>query len=42
MILKRKIMTVKERVAQLRLEMEKNNIDAFIVYSADPHMSISS
>lgn len=30
-------MTIKERVAALRAEMEKNNIDAFIVYSADPH-----
>lgn len=33
------IMTVKERVASLREEMKKNNIEAFIVYSADPHMS---
>ncbi len=32
-------MTVKERIAQLRAEMDENNIDAFIVYSADPHMS---
>ena len=32
-------MTVKERVAQLRSEMNKNNVDAFIIYSADPHMS---
>ena len=31
-------MTVKERVASLREEMKKNNIEAFIVYSADPHM----
>ncbi|WP_209388951.1 aminopeptidase P family protein [Chryseobacterium sp. RR2-3-20] len=32
-------MTSKEKVAALREEMQKNNIDAFIVYSADPHMS---
>lgn len=32
-------MTVKEKLAALRAEMEKNNIDAFIVFSADPHMS---
>ncbi len=32
-------MTVKEKVASLREEMKKNNIEAFIVYSADPHMS---
>ncbi len=32
-------MTAKEKVASLREEMKKNNIDAFIVYSADPHMS---
>lgn len=31
-------MTAKEKVASLRTEMKKNNIDAFIVYSADPHM----
>ncbi|MGO3183886.1 MAG: aminopeptidase P family protein [Aequorivita sp.] len=31
-------MTAKEKVASLREEMKKNNIDAFIVYSADPHM----
>ncbi|EGV44475.1 aminopeptidase P family protein [Bizionia argentinensis JUB59] len=31
-------MTAKEKVASLRAEMKKNNIDAFIVYSADPHM----
>lgn len=31
-------MTAKEKVAALRTEMNKNNIDAFIVYSADPHM----
>lgn len=32
-------MTAKEKVAALREEMQKNNVDAFIVYSADPHMS---
>lgn len=32
-------MTSKEKVAALRSEMAKENIDAFIVYSADPHMS---
>ncbi len=32
-------MTTKDRVAALRNEMGKENIDAFIVYSADPHMS---
>ncbi|WP_417431120.1 aminopeptidase P family protein [Halpernia sp.] len=32
-------MTSKEKVAQLREKMAENNIDAFIVYSADPHMS---
>lgn len=32
-------MTPKEKVASLRTEMKKNNIDAFIVYAADPHMS---
>lgn len=32
-------MTVKEKIASLREEMKKNNIEAFIVYSADPHMS---
>ena len=32
-------MTSKEKVAALRDEMQKNNVDAFIVYSADPHMS---
>lgn len=31
-------MTAKEKVASLREEMKKNDIDAFIVYSADPHM----
>src|SRR5699024_4554940 len=29
----------KDKVALVRKEMKKNNIDAFIVYSADPHMS---
>ena len=33
------IMTVTDKVALLRAEMEKNKIDAFIVFSADPHMS---
>ncbi|ASK30053.1 Xaa-Pro aminopeptidase [Chryseobacterium sp. T16E-39] len=32
-------MTSKEKVAALREEMQKNNVDAFIIYSADPHMS---
>lgn len=32
-------MTAKEKIAALRVEMQKNNINAFIVYSADPHMS---
>ncbi len=32
-------MTSKEKVAALRQKMQKENIDAFIVYSADPHMS---
>lgn len=32
-------MTPKEKVASLRAEMKKNNVDAFIVYAADPHMS---
>ncbi|KAA0129287.1 aminopeptidase P family protein [Chryseobacterium sp. SN22] len=32
-------MTSKDKVAALREEMQKNNVDAFIVYSADPHMS---
>lgn len=31
-------MTAKEKVASLREEMKKNNIDVFIIYSADPHM----
>ncbi|OPB89600.1 Xaa-Pro aminopeptidase [Elizabethkingia miricola] len=32
-------MTSKEKIAALRGAMHNNNIDAFIVYSADPHMS---
>lgn len=32
-------MTSKEKVALLRREMEAKNIDAFVVFSADPHMS---
>lgn len=32
-------MTSKEKIAALRDAMHRNNIDAFIVYSADPHMS---
>lgn len=32
-------MSIKEKIAALRKEMQKNNIDVFIVYSADPHMS---
>ncbi|MFN4365163.1 aminopeptidase P family protein [Chryseobacterium hispalense] len=32
-------MTSKEKIAALREEMKENNVDAFIVYSADPHMS---
>ncbi|KQR93262.1 Xaa-Pro aminopeptidase [Chryseobacterium sp. Leaf180] len=32
-------MTAQEKVAALRDEMQKNNVDAFIIYSADPHMS---
>lgn len=31
-------MKSKEKIASLRAEMKKNNVDAFIVYSADPHM----
>jgi Xaa-Pro aminopeptidase len=31
-------MTAKEKVALLRTEMKKNDIDVFIVFSADPHM----
>ena len=32
-------MTSNEKVISLRQEMKKNNIEAFIIYSADPHMS---
>lgn len=32
-------MTSKEKVSLLQKQMKKENIDAFIVYSADPHMS---
>lgn len=32
-------MTSREKIAQLREKMAENNINAFIVYSADPHMS---
>ncbi|MCY0976801.1 aminopeptidase P family protein [Chryseobacterium wangxinyae] len=32
-------MTSNEKISALREEMQKNNVDAFIVYSADPHMS---
>lgn len=32
-------MTAKEKLALLRQEMKNNQIDVFIVYSADPHMS---
>lgn len=32
-------MTSKEKIAALREEMQNHNVDAFIVYSADPHMS---
>jgi Xaa-Pro aminopeptidase len=32
-------MTSAEKIALLRQKMAENNIDAFIVYSADPHMS---
>ncbi|KIA83660.1 Xaa-Pro aminopeptidase [Kaistella solincola] len=32
-------MTSSEKIAVLRQKMAENNIDAFIVYSADPHMS---
>ncbi|WP_027125327.1 aminopeptidase P family protein [Gelidibacter mesophilus] len=31
-------MTAKEKLASLRTEMKRNNIDAFIIYSADPHL----
>lgn len=32
-------MTSSEKIAALRQKMAENNVDAFIVYSADPHMS---
>lgn len=32
-------MTASEKIKALRTKMQENNIDAFIVYSADPHMS---
>lgn len=32
-------MEIKDRVASLREAMDKNNIDAFVIFSADPHMS---
>jgi len=32
-------MTSSEKIAALRQKMLENNVDAFIVYSADPHMS---
>lgn len=32
-------MTTKEKISALREEMKQNNVDAFIVFSADPHMS---
>src|SRR5690606_18331613 len=32
-------MTSSEKISALRQKMQQNNIDAFIVYSADPHMS---
>lgn len=32
-------MTAKEKVTALRAEMKAQDVDAFIVYSADPHMS---
>lgn len=32
-------MTSSEKIAALRQKMQEQNIDAFIVYSADPHMS---
>lgn len=32
-------MTVTEKLALLREKMSQNNIDAFVVFSADPHMS---
>lgn len=32
-------MTASDKIKALRTKMQENNIDAFIVYSADPHMS---
>lgn len=32
-------MQIKDRIHSLRKQMKENNIDAFIVFSADPHMS---
>lgn len=32
-------MTASEKITALRAKMQENKIDAFIVYSADPHMS---
>ena len=32
-------MTTSEKISALRQKMSENNIDAFITYSADPHMS---
>ena len=32
-------MTSSEKISALRQKMHENQIDAFIVYSADPHMS---
>lgn len=32
-------MTVKEKLAALRLEMERNEVDAYIVFQNDPHIS---
>lgn len=32
-------MTSSEKIGALRQKMSENNIDAFIIYSADPHMS---
>ncbi len=32
-------MQVKDKITLLRTEMAKNNVDVFIVFSADPHMS---
>jgi Xaa-Pro aminopeptidase len=32
-------MTANEKVAALRSEMQQNNIEAFIIYSSDPHAS---